>query len=320
MAVTEHVITEVSVEGFDALRLESPEGIAATFVPGAGMVCCSLTHDGEELLESRGGVANYVERRSTMGIPFLYPWGNRLGALEYSVAGDQVTLDPSVQVPPLRLDPNGLPIHGALAANPDWAIVDTHAEEGSALFVARHEYSEHPELVAVFPFPHVVEQLVMLAGSTLSIATRVTPTSDSPVPIAFGWHPYFTLPGVPAEEWVIDLPVEEKLLTDEKMIPTGEIVLDPILPGPLGARTFDDGYVGVDDGTVFSISGGGRRLMLSFNAGYPVAIVWRPEGGQFICVEPMTAQTNALVSGVGLELAQPGESFTAQFSLTVARD
>ncbi|MBJ7353291.1 MAG: aldose 1-epimerase [Thermoleophilaceae bacterium] len=311
-----HEINEVSVEGFDGLQLVSPEGVTATFVPGAGMVCSSLTHVGAELLETRGGVARYVERRSTMGIPFLYPWGNRLGGLAY---GD-VTLDPETQVPPLRLDPNGLPIHGALAANPDWQVTDTHAEDSSALFVARHEFSEHPELVAVFPFPHVVEQLVMLAGSTLSIATRVTPTGDKPVPIAFGWHPYFTLPGVDASEWVIDLPLEERLVTDEKMIPTGEIVLDPILPGPLGERVFDDGYVGVDDGTVFSISGGGRRLVLSFNAGYPVAVVWRPEGGQFICVEPMTAQTNALASGAGLEFAQPGGSFTATFSLTVASD
>jgi galactose mutarotase-like enzyme len=119
---------------------------------------------------------------------------------------------------------------------------------------------------------------------------------------------------------VIDLPVSERLITDEKMIPTGEIVMDPILPGPLGDRVFDDGYVGVDDGTVFSVSGGGRHLMLSFNSGYPAAVVWRPEGGQFICIEPMTAQTNALVSGAGLESAQPGESFTATFSLTVARN
>jgi galactose mutarotase-like enzyme len=305
-----HAINEVKVEGFDALELVSPEGVTATFVPGAGMVGASLTHDGAELLELRGGVARYVERRSTMGIPFLYPWGNRLDEFPYG----------EVKVPPLRLDPNGLPIHGALAASPDWVVTDTHAEDGSALFVARLDFGEHPELLEVFPFPHVVEQLVMLAGSTLSVATRVTPTGDVPVPVAFGWHPYFVLPGVPAEEWVIDLPVEEKLLTDEQMIPTGEIVVDPVLPGPLGDRVFDDGYVGVDDGTVFSVAGGGRRLILSFNAGYPVVVVWRPEGGQFICIEPMTAQTNALVSGAGLQSAEPGGSFTATFSLTVRGD
>ncbi|MBJ7459030.1 MAG: aldose 1-epimerase [Thermoleophilaceae bacterium] len=314
MAMSAHAIDSLSVEGFEALELVSPGGVTATFVPGAGMVCCSMTHDGAELLDPRGGVARYVQRRSTMGIPFLHPWGNRLGSLSYA----DVTLDPAAQVPPLRLDPNGLPIHGALAANPDWEVTDTHAEEGSALFVARLDFGANPELLAVFPYPHVVEQLVMLAGSTLSVATRVTPTGDLPVPIAFGWHPYFKLPGVPASEWVVDLPVEARLVTDERMIPTGEVVDDPILAGPLGDRTFDDGYVGVDDGTVFSLSGGGRRLMLSFNAGYPVAVVWRPEGGEFICIEPMTAQTSALVSGAGLSFADPGSSFTATFSLTVS--
>src|SRR4051794_33787015 len=127
MTVARHSISDVSVEGFDALELSSPSGVSATFVPGAGMVCCSLVHDGAQLLETRGGVARYRERRSTMGIPFLYPWGNRLGALSYDVGGEAVVLDPVAQVPPLRLDPNGLPIHGALAANPDWQVTDTHA-------------------------------------------------------------------------------------------------------------------------------------------------------------------------------------------------
>ena len=47
--------------------------LEATFVPGAGMLCCSLRHRGEELLAQNAGVDVYAERGKTMGIPLLYP-------------------------------------------------------------------------------------------------------------------------------------------------------------------------------------------------------------------------------------------------------
>jgi galactose mutarotase-like enzyme len=42
------------------------------------MVCCSLRHRGDELLGQRRGLAAYAATGSTMGIPFLHPWANRL--------------------------------------------------------------------------------------------------------------------------------------------------------------------------------------------------------------------------------------------------
>ena len=76
------MVGERSEEGFAALTLESAArgGLEAVFVPEAGMVCCSLKHRGEELLGQRGGLRAYVDHYSTMGIPFLHPWANRLGA------------------------------------------------------------------------------------------------------------------------------------------------------------------------------------------------------------------------------------------------
>ena len=57
---------------------------------------------------------------------------------------------------------------------------------------------------------------------------------------------------------------------------------------------------------------------MTFARGYPCAQVFAPAAGQFICFEPMTAPANALRSGDGLRLVQPGERFTAAFSVAVA--
>jgi aldose 1-epimerase len=52
----------------------------ATFATGAGMVCCSLRHRGDELLRQRRGLAAYAATGSTIGIPLLHRWANRLAA------------------------------------------------------------------------------------------------------------------------------------------------------------------------------------------------------------------------------------------------
>src|ERR1700730_1169603 len=104
-----HDIGESTVEGHAVRVLRSPAGVEATFAPGVGMIGCSLLHAGEELLAQRGGLTRYAEAGSTMGIPLLHPWANRLHGLEYEVEGTSVRLDPDRS--PVRLDPNGLPIH-----------------------------------------------------------------------------------------------------------------------------------------------------------------------------------------------------------------
>ena len=82
-----------AVEGVSALTLATDAGLEAAFVPSAGMVGCSLRDHGEELLGQRGGLRHYIEQRSTMGIPLLHPWANRVARARFSVAGREVVLD-----------------------------------------------------------------------------------------------------------------------------------------------------------------------------------------------------------------------------------
>jgi len=88
-------------------RIHSPSGrLSATFAPDANCVCSSLTCDGVELLGQRNGLDAYVAKGSTMGIPLLHPWANRL--------------DRPIDSPLVKHDANGLPIHGVLAAALHW--------------------------------------------------------------------------------------------------------------------------------------------------------------------------------------------------------
>jgi aldose 1-epimerase len=72
----------------------------------------------------------------------------------------------------------------------------------------------------------------------------------------------------------------------------------------------------VGDGAVFAVSGGGRRLEVHFDTGYPAAQIFAPPGEDVVCFEPMTAPTDALRRG-GYRCAHPGEPAVTQFSIRV---
>jgi aldose 1-epimerase len=262
------------------------------------MFCASLRHDGQELL---GAVElpGVPPHRWTEGIALLHPWANRLGEFGYAdvkLGGDD-----------LYIEEHGLPLHGLRSAVIGWEVLDVRAD-----FVAAGR-----ELVGVdaFPFDHRIELAAQLTGTTLTLTTTLTAIGKRPVPIAFGHHPYFVLPGVPRAEWEVALAVNEHVEVDARLIPTG--VLEPAgdLDGPLGARTFDDGYTFA--GGLFVLSGGGRRIEVDFERGYPYAQVFAPAIADVVCFEPMTARADALRNSPGT--VAPGESFEAQFSVRVLR-
>jgi aldose 1-epimerase len=304
-------------EGLAALTLESRAlgGLVAVFAPEAGMICCSLRHRGEELLGQRGGLARYVEAGSTMGIPFLHPWANRLGASRFELAGRHVDLE--LQGLRLKRDESGLPIHGLLGGAPGWRVLDHLETDEGGVLAAGFDFASYPRLLEAFPYPHSVRIEARLSGAELTILTTVRAGEESPVPIAFGFHPYFRLPGVPRGEWELTAPVGERLQLDERMLPTGRREAARIEPAPLGSRTFDDAFLAPACAEPFALEGGGRRLEVRIGDGYPYCQLYAPGDDDAIAIEPMTAPTNALLSGEGLRLLGPGESFSASFSVSV---
>jgi aldose 1-epimerase len=312
------VIAEREIDGYTALVLggEGRDAIEASFVPSAGMVGCSLLHRGEDLLGQRGGVARYVQERSTMGIPLLHPWANRVAELRFTVAGREIDLADHREL--ISLDPNGLPIHGLLAGARGWSV-ERHEEtpEGPVL-VAAFDFAAHDDLMEAFPFPHRLAIQAGVAAGTLTIQTTLAATGDVPVPVSFGFHPYFRLPGVERGSWAVEIPVSRRVVLDAGGLPTGAQEDAAVGGGSLGSRTFDDAFAAPDGSAPFALEGGGRRIEISFGSGYPYAQVYAPDDDDVIAFEPMTAPTNALGSGSDLKLLEPGESYEASFSITVA--
>jgi aldose 1-epimerase len=280
--------------------LEAP-GLRAVFVPELAMVACSLEHEGVELLAQNDGLDAYRERGSTFGVPLLHPWANRLAR-------------PLPASELVHRDGNGLPIHGVLPRVLPFTVTDQTAASVQAEF----DTHDHPEALAVFPHPHSLTVAAALSAEALEIRTTLHAYGRRPVPVAFGYHPYLCLPGLPRAEWTVDIPVRTRLLLDERMIPTGQREPVRIEPAPLGGRSFDDAYTDLGAHPRFTVEGGGRTLGVEFLEGYTYAQVYAPADRDLICFEPMTAPTNAIASGDGLTMLRPGEVYTAAFRISVA--
>ncbi len=294
------------------LRDDAAE-LHATWLTGAGMLGASLTHRGEELLWQGAGADAYAAERKFMGIPFLHPWANRLSTFGYRAGGHEVTLERGN--PLLLLDTNGLPIHGVLTASRNWVAERHHGGDDGATMIATLEF-DRPELLAAFPFRHRIEMAVTLRGGVLRLETTLIPTGDEPVPVAFGFHPYLQIPGLPREQWEVSFPVRRRLVLDQHLIPTG--ATDPVQSpeGAIGDRTWDDGFDRIDPPGRFELRGRGRTIAVEYTEGFPVAQIFAPPGEGYVCIEPMTAPANALNGpDSALRWVPPGERFSATFRI-----
>lgn len=287
-------------------------------LPQLGMLATSLRVDDVEFLAMPRTVEQYLSGSCT-GMPLLHPWANRLEACSYPAPGDEaVTFDPT----DVHLDRNGLPIHGTMQGRP----FDIVAQSDAAI-TATYEFGRGPdaaELLTSFPFEHRITIDMELAAVGIEhrcvVTTRIDNTGTAAMPISFGWHPFFVLPSRPRAGWMLRTPECARHELSELLLPTGRVNPFPELDDLIGDRTYDDHFALGDDRT-FVIRDDEHMILVRFDDGYPHLQVYLPGAdgllpGDFVCIEPMTAPSNALCTADAPVIA-PGERYDATFTITI---
>jgi aldose 1-epimerase len=286
--------------------------LEAVFLPDHGMLGASLSDKGVEILRRVEDLEAAAARGSSAGIPLLHPWANRLAEPRYRVLGQEVVLDKSS--PLLHFDEHGLPMHGVPWPLLRWAVTEARQD-----FMAAQLDWSTSDLLVLFPFRHRLELAVTLSSDSLTLETTVVASSEGPVPVSFGFHPYFGFSELSRANWHLQLPAMRRLLLDGRGIPTGDEEPFAGFNAKLGENNFDDGFALTDKQTIFSIAGATRKVSVQLLAGYRYAQVFAPKDKDYIALEPMTAPTSALTSGRGLRLVPPRERFRAAFRIRVDR-
>ena len=287
----------------DVIRLaDEAHAVEVLIAPTLGNRAYSMQVHGSNILHMPAG--NISELRELSGIPFLAPWANRIPGGGFHVNGKRYAFNESLGV--LRMHPEHVAIHGMLTSSNLWQVAEVGADSSGAWVVSRLEFWRYPALMANWPFAHEYEMIYRLAAGELEVSVAVKNLSNEAMPVSIGFHPYFTIPGVPRSECTAHIPAMASVVVDQRLCATGEFRPNSLPdPTPLASHLLDDGFTDLvreaGGEATFWLEGGGRRIEVSFGPKWQVGVVYAPSGHDFICFEPMAAITN------GVNLASEGK-------------
>jgi aldose 1-epimerase len=301
------VVTDTETEGYDLVCLRSPDALEAAFAPQVGMTCCSLLHDGVELIGERYGLTAYATDGVTMGMSLMHPWADRLSGWSYTACGTTVRLPIS---PLLHTDHWGLPVNGVHPSRHAWVMQQSGAAGRSAWLNAALPF-DRPRQLKLFPFPHLLSLHAEVTGCSVCIYIEIEATGHVAVPVCFGYRVYLQREAGAT----IVLPARRRITTDERLLPTGATQ-----PMPMRALT-----VGVDELREVSclgadhrltIASGTRRLTIEPLRGFPLAHVRTVAREPHVMIEALTAPPDALRHNL-FPVASPGRPYRAALRLSV---
>lgn len=248
----------------------------------------------------------------------LSPWPNR-------VRDGRWTLDGATQQLDLTEPSRSNASHGLLR---NTAFVP--AEQTGRMVVLRGEI--HPQHGYPFRLTHQVTYTLDDDGA-LTVHQQLTNHSGRPAPVAFGAHPFLRIGDVPSEELILTLRAATRVLSDDRLIPTGmasvQGTAEDFREGrPVGTGLLDAAFTDLEPGedgrhhhTLSAPDGRSVELWTDPAFGY-VHVFFTdrfPGRHRAVAVEPMTAPANALNSGDGLVWIGPGEHLGAAWGISQHR-
>ena len=322
-----YTAARTTIDGVEVVRLTDPSHRTEVAIAASiGNVAYEMKVNGKNVLYVPfQSLAEFKEKPTLAGNPFLWPWANRIDQLAYFVNGRKYLLNEDLNNFVL-LSKDKISNHGLLAFSPHWKVTRLEADAKSATLTSRLEYWRYPDLMAQFPFAHTVEMTYRLADGVLQVETAVTNQSAEPMPIAAGYHTYYQLDDAPRDQWKVHIAAKTHLAVTRQLLPTGESKpMDLADPLTLADLHLDDLFTDLTRGTTglaeFSVQGVKQKITVSYGPKFTSTVVYAPRGRSFICFEPMAAITNAFNlahSGTykDLQSLSPGGAWRESFWVT----
>ena len=207
---------------------------------------------------------------------------------------------------------DGSAIHGLLYNKP-FLVGDEYVSDELASIRLKYHYKKNDP---GYPFDYTCEVVYMLhPGAVLQVETTILNLDPHTIPIADGWHPYFTLGGK-IDNYEMQFASDSMLQFDEKLIPTGRIISDPSFKEPalIKDRKFDNCFLLlIEEGKPCCvIHNPENSLSLSFfvNNNYPYLQIYTPDHRNSIAIENLSGAPDCFNNGMGLKSILPRHSET----------
>src|SRR5688500_1970891 len=216
---------------------------------------------------------------------------------------------------------DGSAIHGLLYDKP-FKILSEFADDHKASLSLRYHYKEDDP---GYPFNYVCEvRYTLHTLQRLQVETTILNLEEFDIPIADGWHPYFTLGGT-VNDYELQFMSGTMLEFNDKLIPTGKYIAEPTFNSPsrLGTRQLDNCFMlQVQEGLPCCVLRNPQnRLTLSFytDTGYSYLQIYTPDHRKSIAIENLSGAPDCFNNGMGLMLLPPrrSETFHIWYQLSV---
>ena len=279
-------------------------------IASVGATLRELTFDGRNLVVP----FDADEVRPKFRGATLAPWPNRIVGGTYVFEGEEHKVA-------LTEPERGHALHG-LVAWLDFTLVSQSEAEVTLEGVIQAQVG--------YPWRVVVTVTNTLTDAGLATTVTATNTAASPAPWGTGPHPYLVAGPGHVDEWTLDLPATQVLLTTELLAPT-EVVpvesagLDWREPHTVGGIFIDHAFTGFSDAHVRVTVADGSGVEMTWGAETPwvqlhTADLPDPAISRLgLAVEPMTCPPDAFNSGTDLVVLQPGSSSTAGWAIAAIR-
>ncbi len=247
----------------------------------------------------------------------LAPWPNRLGDGRYTFEG----IDAQV---PLDEPERQNAIHGLVRWLPFRMV--GRAQNRVSLACELHPSPGYP-----FALRLTIEY--RLGRDGLTVVTDADNFGETDLPFGIGFHPYFEVGTSAIDSLRLRVPADERLITDDRGLPTGRARVDGTefdfrSARLIGVTKLDTGFTGLERD-----SAGRARVELDHPDGGLGTTVWADDRfGYFmvytgdtlaldqrrraVAVEPMSCPPDAFRSGIDLAVVRPGARWTGAWGIT----
>lgn len=308
-------IKKVQEKGFDKIILtDTHTSSSVEIIPSCGAMLHAFTvHDEKaniNLIDSyknKKEFDSHAEEEGFKGLK-LSPFPCRIPNAVYNFNNKQYRLG--------RFLRNGSALHGLLY-NQSFKIVEEEINEDCASILLSYEYKADE---AGYPFTYDCNIKYTLGkNNALSIITTIVNTGSLSLPIADGWHPYFTFGNT-----VNDLELQfqsEEMLEFVNLIPSGKI-----LPYKGFIKSALIGETELDNSFVLDFSKAQPmcilwdpiskwQLEIYPDKNYPYLQIYIPPHRKSISIENLSAPPDSFNNGIGLITLEGGKevSFTTKF-------
>jgi aldose 1-epimerase len=241
------------------------------------------------------------------GLPFLFPFAGRVqhkGELYKYGLGNHVF---------------SMPIHGFSWAS-CWDVLKTQPDRASLQLRAT------PESRSVYPFDFSIVMEISLTQTTLSVTvhiknlTTLSQYGAEKMPVALGWHPYFSLSGQTTRLKLAAqsaFPVTAQGMAGDPMDAKKHLGEGPWILPKTELNSLILGHVSENRAELFrqtsqiSMHCVPRELFNYF-------VTWSNQPSEFLCVEPWMSQPDAVAVPTGCRWLASHESLSVGLNITAS--